>query len=219
MSPTGHEEYKHAHDHKDLDLFVPPRNVGAVMGVLMSYGFAKATTKHDRKPSAEDFRRYEKTVEVAEHPNGALRLTIDFFVAEHPTLVTPEGWSVVRPDVLLSFYGKVHDSDKCWAVQAARLLLEHGEQVENLVGRGDLLACPELPGFVCTHCRWSGQFPRTHWDTTQDWGGGNSIGFPVCPQCNYSVLPVGPPTYRPKSEFLQVFNGAMIKTGRSPDGL
>jgi len=32
----------------------------------------------------------------------------------------------VKPDVLLSFYRNIHSSDKCWAVMAAKNLLEKG---------------------------------------------------------------------------------------------
>jgi len=210
LSPVGHDEFKHAHDHKDVDLFVPKANVGAVMGILAAQGFAKATTKYDRLPSPEEFRRYERTAEVAEHPGGSLRLTIDFFVGDHPTLVTPEGWQVVRPDVLLSFYGKVHDSDKCWAVQAASRLLENGETVENLVGRGDLLACPTLPVYVCTHCGWAGQFPKTGPEV------GVRSGGHWCQRCPYGVSSVGSPTYRPLSDMKAIFDKTMADTGRFP---
>jgi len=34
MSPVGHVEYKHAHDHKDIDLFVSPENVATVVSPL-----------------------------------------------------------------------------------------------------------------------------------------------------------------------------------------
>ena len=34
LSPEGHTEYKHAHDHKDIDVFVHPRNVAEVMHIF-----------------------------------------------------------------------------------------------------------------------------------------------------------------------------------------
>ena len=136
LSPAGHPEMKHAHDHKDLDLMVPPQNVGAVMGVLRGLGFKKVGTKYDHLPSEEDFRRYEQVVPCL---GGSFRLTIDFFVKEVPVLVTPEGWSVVRPDVLLSFYSRIHSSTSCWAVLAAQKLLAAGVAPEGLVGDQRLL--------------------------------------------------------------------------------
>jgi hypothetical protein len=82
MSPPGHAELKHGHDHKDIDLFVPPGNVATVVSTLKDRGFEIVWTKYDRIPSAEDFRRYERVVEAeGERP---VRVTIDFFVREVP---------------------------------------------------------------------------------------------------------------------------------------
>jgi len=163
MSKTGHTEFKHAHDHKDVDIFVPKHCVSATIALLVSDGFQKAHTIYDKLPSEEDFRRYEKTVPCEEHPSGTVRLTIDFFVDPgHPTLETPEGWKVVRPDVLLSFYGKkhpIHDSNQCWAVQSAKKLLANGETPENFVERPELSYCPDLDLYHCGKCNWVGQFP------------------------------------------------------------
>ncbi len=137
LSPAGHPETKHAHDHKDLDLMVPPRTVASVMGVLRGNGFQKVGTRYDRLPSAEDFRRYEKLVTVKGH--APFRLTIDFFVKEVPVLQTPSGWLVVRPDVLLGYYSSIHSSKSCWAVLAAQKLLAVGLTPEALVGDTRLL--------------------------------------------------------------------------------
>jgi len=135
LSPAGHAEMKHAHDHKDLDVMVPPRTVSSVMSVLQATGFQKVGTKYDRLPSAEDFRRYEKVVDN-------FRLTIDFFVKDVPVLQTPSGWLVVRPDVLLGYYSKIHSSTSCWAVLAAQRLLATGMAPEALVGDQRLLEAP-----------------------------------------------------------------------------
>src|SRR5882762_5059292 len=62
MSPIGHVEYKHAHDHKDVDLFVEPVKVGTVVALLKARGYQKVWTQYDELPSAEDFRRYERHV-------------------------------------------------------------------------------------------------------------------------------------------------------------
>lgn len=136
MSPPGHTELKHAHDHKDIDLFVPPGDVATVVSTLKHRGFEKVWTKYDRIPSDEDFRRYEKVVEV----EGArpVRVTIDFFVCEVPHREI-DGWQVVEPDLLLSLYSNIHSSDKCFAVQAASRLLKQGI---DPVGRTELVEIP-----------------------------------------------------------------------------
>ena len=136
ISPVGHTELKHAHDHKDLDLHVPPPNVGIVVGVLNGLGFEKVRTRYDRLPSEQDFRRYEKIVDDGEHPG--FRLTIDFFVMHTPEIEI-DGWRIVEPTTLLTFYGNIHSSDKCFAVQAATRLLAEGV---DPVGHEDLVAIP-----------------------------------------------------------------------------
>lgn len=132
MSPVGHTEYRHAHDHSDCDLMVPPRTVASTMSILHGLGFEKVRTKYDRLPSDEDFRRYEKVVEVEGHE--PFRLTIDFFVKDVPTLQCPGGWLVVRPDVLIGYYSTIHSSKSAWAVVAAKRLLDAGQSPLLLVG-------------------------------------------------------------------------------------
>lgn len=120
MSPSGHPEYKHAHDHKDIDLMVPTAEVDAVMRILLDVGFQKVRTKYDRLPSEEEFRRYEMV-----DGDPPVRVTIDFFVKDVPERVVG-GWRVVDPATLLTFYRNIHSSDKCFAVQAASRLLAQG---------------------------------------------------------------------------------------------
>lgn len=132
MAPKGHTEFKHAHDHKDIDLMVPPRTVSSTMAALRDAGFEKVPTKYDRLPSEEDFRRYEKVEDDGVHP--PFRITIDFFVKDVPVLQCPGGWLVVRPDVLVGYYSSIHSSTSCWAVQAAQKLLEAGVKPEAILG-------------------------------------------------------------------------------------
>ncbi|MDH5674317.1 MAG: hypothetical protein OEZ06_19485 [Myxococcales bacterium] len=136
MSPPGHLELKHAHDHKDIDLFVAPEDVATVVGVLKARGFAKVWTRYDKLPSDEDFRRYEKTVTAAE---AAVRITIDFFVRAKVPARELHGYRVVEPSYLLGLYSNIHSSDKCFAVQAAVKLLATGI---DPVGRPELVAIP-----------------------------------------------------------------------------
>lgn len=122
MSEIGHTEYKHAHDHKDIDVFVKKENVAEVVIILQQEGFQKVWTRYDHLQSEENFRRYEKTVELE---NGKFhRITIDFFERNDLETVEANGFTVVKPEVLLTFYRNIHSSDKCWAVMAAKDLLE-----------------------------------------------------------------------------------------------
>lgn len=138
MSPLGHKEYKHAHDHKDIDIFVLPENVAGVVATLKSRRFEKVWTKYDRHDSDEDFRRYEKHVDL--DSDRALRITIDFFVDADIPYREVRGWNVVEPEHLLSLYSNIHSSDKCFAVQAALKLLEQGI---DPVDREELVEIPD----------------------------------------------------------------------------
>ena len=137
MSPKNHVELKHAHDHKDIDVFVEPQNVALAVSTLKARGFQKVRTKYDRLPSDEDFRRYEKIVEIRD--SRPVRVTIDFFVRSEVPHRTIEGWMVVEPRFLLSLYSNIHSSDKCFAVQAAVKLVENGIDPE---GREELVQIP-----------------------------------------------------------------------------
>ena len=122
LSPIGHIEYKHAHDHKDIDLFVAPEHVAQVMYILQEQDFIKVWTRYDNLPSEENFRRYEKLIDISNEKS--VRITIDFFVkADIPTRKV-KGWMIVEPSYLLGLYSNIHSSDKCWAVQAAIKLLD-----------------------------------------------------------------------------------------------
>lgn len=153
MSPAGHPEYKHAHDHKDADIFVPPSLVATAVALIKGpLGFPKARTIYDKhsKSNKEEFRRYEKLVEDGEHP--PFRLTIDFFVGTVPTRTVEGGWLVVDPATLLTFYKRaeggiqdhhIHSSDLCFSVVAAKKLLDAGI---DPVGRPELVEIPDAKG-------------------------------------------------------------------------
>lgn len=137
MSPEGHIELKHAHDHKDIDLFVPPHEVAEVVAFLKRAGFTPVWTKYDRLASKEDFRRYEKTSQLKGLKTR--RVTIDFFVRGDVPFREVQSFKVVEPATLLTFYSNIHSSDKCFAVQAASRLLAQGI---DPVGHPDLVAIP-----------------------------------------------------------------------------
>jgi hypothetical protein len=133
MSPVGHIEYKHAHDHKDVDIFVFPQNITAVIHKLTEQGFIRVATRFDKLPNNSGFRRYEKT------KNGK-KLIVDFFVGRDIQVRDIYGWQVVDPRQLLTFYKTIHSSDNCFAVKAAADLLKYGI---DPVGREELVKIPE----------------------------------------------------------------------------
>jgi len=130
MSSEGHKELKHAHDHKDVDLFVPknPGAIGTAIHLLMEQGFRRVPCRWTSK----EFHRYE--MHVGEH-----KLTIDFFIG-NPPRVKVKGWWVVEPEALLAAYSVKHTSKECFAVVAARRLLAAGEEI---IDHPDLVAIPE----------------------------------------------------------------------------
>lgn len=136
LSPSGHPEFKHAHDHKDVDLHVPPERVSSVCMDLEELDFVKVPTRFDSKPSKEEFRRYEKVVSLpGEDP---FRITIDFFVKVVPYRQIGD-YRIMEPAELLKLYGKIHSSENCWAVSAARKLLARGIDPQ---GRPELIQPP-----------------------------------------------------------------------------
>jgi hypothetical protein len=113
ISPP-HTEYKHIHDHKDIDIFVLPENFTIVQLALESIGFYRMKTKYDNNT----FIRYEKI-------DNDKKIVIDMFKSKVP-FITVKGWNVVDPTHLLTLYYSVHQSDHCIAVKASRMLIEQG---------------------------------------------------------------------------------------------
>jgi len=129
MSPIDHKELKHAHDHKDVDIFVNKEDVVTVISILKSIGFEKV---HTRFPAGEaDFRRYELYKDNK-------KLIIDFFVGNPPFIIV-NGFKVIEPNYLLSLYKSIHSSDNCFAVKAAYEIIKNGE---NPIGRKELVEIP-----------------------------------------------------------------------------
>lgn len=122
MTPPGHAELKHAHDHKDADLFVEPENFGTLVALLKSRGFERTWTRFDDAPGSEVFYRYTKMVERG---GETVKVMLDVF-AETIPFVESQGYRVVEPSHLLSLYGKKHSSDLCFSVQIARRLVAQG---------------------------------------------------------------------------------------------
>lgn len=124
MTPAGHEELKHAHDHKDIDLFVTPAEVGIFVSLLKSQGYEKTWTRFDRLPTSKDFTRYSKTIKDQES-GEPVKVVLDVFVGVVPSIIA-QGFRVVEPRTLLSYYGVKHSSDRCFSFQIASKLIAEG---------------------------------------------------------------------------------------------
>jgi hypothetical protein len=122
MTPVGHAEYKHAHDHKDCDLFVEPSSASTLVAALKDRGYERAWTRFDRLPGSKDFSRYTRSVD---HRGRPVKVMIDLFVEAVPS-VEAGGFRVLEPSVLLAQYGHRHGSEQCFSVQIARRLAARG---------------------------------------------------------------------------------------------
>jgi hypothetical protein len=131
MTPPGHAEFKHAHDHRDADLFVAPKEAASLLALLKNRGYQKTWTRFDRMPGSQTFSRHTKHVQTHEE---IVKVMLDLFVAEAPFVET-RGFKVVEPKYLLSLYGRVHGSDKCFSVRIAKRLIAAGI---NPVGRSEM---------------------------------------------------------------------------------
>jgi hypothetical protein len=118
----GHHEDKHVHDHKDIDLFVAPEDVAALIPVIAARGYKRVWTRFDRLPSAEDFRRYERHIET---PQGLVKAQIDLFVKAMPSR-TIDGIRIVEPSELLKLYRTIESPRTAWSVRQAASLLSKG---------------------------------------------------------------------------------------------
>ena len=159
MSPP-HQEEKHLHDHRDIDLHVFPSRFADLVVVLEEHGYQRQKTRFD-DPSGE-FIRYECHVfpcpecqghgeyhdsvydeEGTEHMEylcsdclrwfwdpEPVKVIFDLFVREVPT-IEAEGYTVVEPVHMLTFYGVKHSSEQCVAVQAARKIVADGGEIVN----------------------------------------------------------------------------------------
>ena len=112
-----HTELKHAHDHKDADLFVAPEAVTTLMTRLLERGYARVWTRFDG--ASDDFHRNVRAAE-------GIKVIFDLFTGTVPAVITSSGVRVVEPGHLLSLYGVKHSSAECFAVQIARRLLSQG---------------------------------------------------------------------------------------------
>jgi hypothetical protein len=116
MSPP-HTEIKIYHDHKDVDILVPPTQFGEVLEYFDAYGYERSKTKYDN-PSG-NFYRYTKYFE------GNGKVVFDVFLEIAP-FVQLDKVKVAEPKYLLSLYGTKHTSEECAAVIGAKKLIANG---------------------------------------------------------------------------------------------
>lgn len=133
MSPEGHAELKHAHDHKDADIFVDPAEAYLIIEDLRAASFRKAGTRFD----SNEFMRYEKDVEAE---GSRFKIIIDLFLKSGVPYREVRGWRIVEPEHLLTLYGDIHSSDNCFAVQAAIKLIGKGIDPQD---RNELCEIPK----------------------------------------------------------------------------
>jgi hypothetical protein len=140
MSPS-HTEYKHAHDLKDIDLFVKPEFFGDFVAWLNLIGYNREHTKYD---GLSPFYRYSAMLregilcgETSARPMEDKKVILDVFVQDVPSVMVPQGYRVVEPSTLASFYGMhnpdslLHGSGQCWSLALARGIMNNGESPVN----------------------------------------------------------------------------------------
>ena len=120
MTPR-HMELKHAHDHKDADLFVDPDLLWKMMERMAAEGYEKTWTRFDGV--TDNFVRYTKVVD-RERP---VKVIFDIFIEQVAAVETASGVRVVEPETLLAFYGSKHSSVECFSVAIAKELIARGE--------------------------------------------------------------------------------------------
>lgn len=128
ISPHNHKELKHAHDHKDIDIFVYPEKTVEVIQTLITRGFHKVSTRFDNPSNKESFRRYVKNVK-------GTKVIVDFFIKKI-SYIEIDGWKVVEPSQLIQLYKNIHTSKNCFAVVSAEKLLNKGI---NILHREELM--------------------------------------------------------------------------------
>jgi hypothetical protein len=126
ISPRPHDELKVLHDHKDIDIFVPPDAFVYLIDKFKSRDLKHIATKYD--DASGSFYRYAKYLESG-------KIIFDVFLEPVP-YVQINGFNIIDPKTLLSLYGEKHTSSECVAVRAAKKLVE-----KNIdpIGHYDLL--------------------------------------------------------------------------------
>lgn len=155
MSPP-HTEYKLLHDHKDIDLFVPPFHYQSFCVEMTLRGYERVWTRFDAD-SKGSFYRWQRTwygptkwasqITLEElrnepKPKMPVKIIIDAFLREVPRGPSFRDASikVVDPTKLITFYGEIHSTDDCVAVVEAHKLALQGI---SPLGHPNLVRMPE----------------------------------------------------------------------------
>ncbi|GGA27292.1 hypothetical protein [Okeania sp. KiyG1] len=77
MTPENHTEFKHPHDHKDVDIFVKLDNFGELISQFKQQEYEKNWTRFDCLPGSNTFSRYTKFVPLA---GETVKVMLDIFV-------------------------------------------------------------------------------------------------------------------------------------------
>jgi hypothetical protein len=137
MSPD-HVEYRHAHDLKDIDLFVKPNFLGDFVTWLNLLNYTRDHTKYD---GLSPFYRYSTMLRGIGCTGTSAtpidkKVILDVFVQDVPS-VKVEGISIVEPQYLSSLYGKhdpdslLHGSGQCWSLAQATKVFAQDESPIN----------------------------------------------------------------------------------------
>lgn len=132
MTPK-HTDYKHAHDLKDIDLFVKPEFIGEFVEWL---GLLEYTREHTKYDHLSPFYRYTKMLRgMGCGPkfvtNIEKKIILDVFVQDVPSVLC-QSYSIVEPQTLASFYGQhnpdslLHGSGQCWSLHLAKRIMANG---------------------------------------------------------------------------------------------
>lgn len=121
ISPE-HKEYKHLHDHKDIDIFVRPVDFLMVRTILEDNEFHRIKTKYDNN----NFIRYGKI-------KNNKKIIIDMFKYDKkiPYVTARENFVVVEPKYLLTLYKTIHQTQNCISIQNCLELIESNEEILN----------------------------------------------------------------------------------------
>lgn len=115
-----HSDYKHAHDLKDIDVYVKGDVVWEFVALLKEIGYEREHTKYD---NLSPFYRYVRFV-------NNKKVIFDVFVGDVP-FVEVGGFKVVDPAHLVTLYHSIHGSGQCFSVALAREILAAGENPVN----------------------------------------------------------------------------------------
>lgn len=147
MTPAGHVEYRHAHDHRDLDLFLDPRFRDDAMNTLRRMGYIQSWTRFDSSALTSSVgsspRPFSRHVKDALRDDRYYKVTVDLFLEPIAVREIQAPWGrsirVVPPARLLELADSQSPAAACLSARIARDLLARGL---------DPVGHPEMAGFA-----------------------------------------------------------------------